>query len=237
LTQPFKLIVKDRLFYNRFEYAIGFHLDEASCLRELDHEKIDHMIERRIAWRDIAQQRFAGNINSSSFNKHQSILARRQKEITEQTAVDLHGLAEVLLTTAADFKLVVSVNNARVYTGDLALIDQVSKLPGIEQIDYSRAVVGLPKNTIQLKNPRHAFRSYFKITKITDDQKSNLINFLNNQQESVRLSPALQHWLKVSLCRTQDYFFVDHNEMSWLTMMSLVRPGLIRKTQQIIAAK
>ena len=236
LTQPFKLVIKDRLFYNRFEYAIGFHLDEASCLRDLGHEQIDEMIERRIAWREIAQQRFASNIKSSLFGQHQSIVARRQKHITEQTVGDLHGLAELLLTTVADFKLVVSVNNAYVYTNDLTLIDQITNLSGVTHQDYTRAIVGRPKDTIRLKNPRHQFRSYLKRAKLTDEQKIHLVNFLTNQS-STRTSPAFSQWLTGLFYRTEDYFFVDHNEMSWLTMLSLVRPGLIRKTQQIISAK
>jgi hypothetical protein len=212
-------------------------MDEVNCLRTLDHIEIDRTIERRIAWREISQQRVAGNIRSSLFGQPHTILSRRSKEITEKTVSDLHQLADLLLTTASDFKLVVSASNAHVYANDQVLIDQVSQLPGITKIDYSRAIVGRPKNTIQLKKPRHSLRSYFKITKITDDQKRNLINFLNNQQESIRLSPALKYWATIPLVRTQDYFFIDHDEMSLLTMLSLVRPGLIRKTQQIIPTK
>jgi len=236
LTQQFKLVVKDRLFYNRFEYAIGFYIDEASCLRDLGHEQIDDMIKRRIAWREIAQQRIVGNINSGLFGQ-QTIISRRNKDITEQTISDLHRLANLLLTTSADFKLVVSVNTAHVYANDLTLIEQINSLPGVSNQDYTRAVVCRPKDTIQLKYPRHQHRSYFKITKITDDQKKNLLNFLNNYSETIRLSPALQHWVKTPMVRTQDYFFIDYNEPSWLTMLSLVRPGLIRKTMQIIPAK
>jgi hypothetical protein len=77
----------------------------------------------------------------------------------------------------------------------------------------------------------------FKIAKITSQQKDMLINFLNNQQSSIRIGPALATWITSAFYRTQDYFFVDHDEMSWLTMLSLVHPGLIRKTQQIIQAK
>lgn len=237
LTQQFKFIVKDRLFYNRFEYAIGFHLDEASCLRELDHKHINKMIERRIAWREISQQKIAGKVTSSLFGHPYNILSRRHKDITEQTISDLHRLADLLLTTNSDFKLVVSINNAHVYSNDLTLIDQISNLSGVTKKEYSRAVIGRPKNTIRLKNPCHAFRSYFKMTKITDEQKNNLKNFLNNQQESIRLSPALAHWASITFNRTQDYFFIDHNEMSWLTMLGLVHPGLIRKTMQIIPDK
>jgi len=237
LTQPFNLVVKDRLFYNRFEYAIGFHLDEVSCLRELDHAYIDDMIQRRIAWREIAQQRVAGTINSGLFGKQPySMISRRHREITEKTISDLHNLADVLLTAPTDFKLVVSVNHAHVYTNDLTLIDQLGELSGVTQKDYSRAVICRPKDTIRLKDPRHQFRSYIKRTKLTDEQKNHLKNFLANQS-TVRISPALATWINGVFHRTEDYFFIDHADMSWLTMLSLVRPGLIRKTMQIIPAK
>ena len=232
--QQFKLVIKDRLFYNRYEYAVGFHLDEVSCLRELNHARIDRMIERRIAWRDIAQQRTSGSIKSTLVGH--TILTRRYKEITDTTVSNLHQLTEQLLTTSADFKLVVSVNTAHVYTNDLTLINQVSDLPGLTQKEYNRAVVGRPPNTIQLKNSTHKFRSYFKMIKLTDDQKNHLINFLANQP-AARISPALVSWLNSPLRRTQDYFFIDHDTMSWLTMLSLVSPGLVRKTMQIIPAK
>ena len=102
--------------------------------------------------------------------------------------------------------------------------------------EYTRAVVGRPKNTIRLKDPRHQWRSYFKIGKLTAEQKTQLVNFLANQH-TVRLSPALTQWVDLKFTRTQDYFFIDYNEPVWLTMLSLVSPGLIRKTLQIIPAK
>jgi len=237
LTKPiqrFKSVIKDRLFYNRFEYAIGFTLDEASCLRDLSHEEIDRTIRRRREWREIALQRWhrAGTI----LGRQHNILGRRQKEITNETVDNLHAIAEILLTAFVDFKLVVSGNQAHVYTNELVFIDQLDQLPFLTQKYYSQAVVNRPRDTIPLKNPQHQYRSYFKITKLTDNQKTHLTGFLLNQH-SIRLSPALDEWLVGPFNRTQDYFFVDHNEKSWLTMLGLVRPGLIRKTQQIIQAK
>jgi hypothetical protein len=70
-TRPFKTVAKDRLFYDQFEYCIGFHLDEVSALRELDHVRIDDLIQRRKAWREVAQQRW---INGKQ--KHGTIMTR-----------------------------------------------------------------------------------------------------------------------------------------------------------------
>lgn len=233
LNQKFKPVVKDSLFYNRFEYSISFTLDEASALRDLSHTEIDRTMERRQEWREVSQQRW--NKTNNMFGKH-NILARRRKEITTETVENLHLIAEMLLTTMAEFKLVVSVNQGHVYTNELSLIEQLNQLKFLTKKYYSQALITRPKNTICLKNPKHKFRSYFKITKLTETQKTHLTGFLLNQP-TVRLSPALDEWIVGPFNRTQDYFFIDHDEMSWLTMLGLVRPGLIRKTQQIIQAK
>ena len=210
-------------------------IDEASCLRDLSHEEIDLTIERRREWREIALQRW-NKTGSILGQKHHNILGRRRKEITNETVENLHTLAEILLTTTSDFKLVVSVNQGHVYTNDLSFIKQLRQLNFLTRKYYSRAEINRPKNTIQLKNPKHQFRSYFKIIKLTADQRNHLTGFLLNQH-TARLSPALTEWISGPFTRTQDYFFVDHNEMSWLTMLALVHPGIIRKTQQIIQAK
>jgi hypothetical protein len=226
----FKPVVKDLLFYSQFEYCIRFHLQEVNCLRTLDHEQIDRMIERRIAWRRVDQ-----TLTHSKFNAPVTILSNQLNKITETTVENLHTLAEALLTTPAAFKLVVSAFTSYVYTNDLTLINTVSKLPGVANIEYSQAVVNRPKNTIQLQNPKYQWRSYFKIGKLTAEQKTQLVNFLANQPD-IRISPALKKWINLKFTRTQDYFFIDYNEPAWLTMLSLVTPGLIRKTLQIIPA-
>jgi hypothetical protein len=192
------------------------------------------MIERRRAWKEVAQQRWRKSGSNNSFG---SILSRRHKDITDQTVIDLHNLADLLLDTPHEFKLIVSANQAHVYTNHVDLIDQLSDLDILCQKEYSRAVITRPRDTIQLKNPRYQYRSYFRSAKLTDQQKDHLVNFLINQQSHARISPALSGWTVAPFHRTQEYFFVDHDNMTWLTMLALVRPGLIRKTMQIISAK
>jgi hypothetical protein len=234
LTTPqFKTVKKDRLYYDRFEYCLGFCLDEVSCLRVLDHDHIDRVIANRKQWREIAQQRWlAGR------QRHGIGLSRQyRREITEKTVEDLHGLATVLIDTDSEFKLVVSVVQGYVYTNDLSLISQLDCRPELTNKTYTRSEICRPKNTIQLKNPQHAHRSYLQTTKLTAQQKQQLIDFFHNQQDQVRLSPALKSWIAQAFNRTQDYFFIDHDSLAWLTMLSLVQPGIVRKTMHIIPAK
>ena len=224
----FKPIVKDRLFYSQFEYCVRFYLEEVSCLRTLDHTHIDSMIERRIAWRSISQTMTNRPLVTQ--------LSNQANKITETTVKNLHTLADLLLTTQANFKLVVSAFTGYVYANDLGLIDQVAKLPGVSYVEYTQAVVGRPRDTIQLRDPKYQWRSYFKVGKLTTEQKTHLKNFLANQP-GIRISPALKNWINYKFTRTQDYFFIDYNEPVWLTMLGLVLPGLIRKTLEIIPAK
>ena len=238
MTLKFKSVEKDRLFYDHFQYCISFGLAEISCLREqeLDRDRIGLMLERRKQWREVAQQRWV-TLGQKNNNSQQTILTRRWNEITDEIEQNLYDFADILRNSGTDFKLVVSTDYGWVYTNSLELISRLKLMRVLTGKKYSEAVVDRPKNTILLKNPRHRFRSYFKITKITSEQKDMLINFLNNQQSSIRISPALTAWMPTIFHRTQDYFFVDHNEMSWLTMLALVHPGIIRKTHQILPAK
>jgi hypothetical protein len=231
-TLPFKSVAKDRLFYDQFEYCIGFQLAEISALRELDHACIDDIIERRKQWREMALQRWTKGQRS-----HGTIMSRRWRDITAQTQADLHSLADVLLTISAEYKLVVSVDQGYVYTNELALINQLATMPELNHKTYTQARIIRPKNTIQLKNPQHEYRTYLRATKLSAQEKQVLIDFLQNQQSHVRISPGLKNWVRDPFTRTQDYFFVDHNGCSWLSMLSLVRPGIIRKTLQIVTAK
>ena len=231
-NHKFSPVKKDRLFYDRFEYCIGFYLEEVNALRVLDHAHIDDMIQRRKEWREIAQQRW---INGRQ--KHSIIMSRRWREITDKTVSDLHDLAELLITSPSEFKLVVSVNQAYVYTNDLILINRLDRMPILTYKTYTQAKIARPKNTISLKNPSHKYRTYFKIIKMSTEQKDHLMDFLYNQRSHVRVSPALQRWLDQPFNRTQDYFFIDHDTETWLTMLSLVQPGIVRKTMHIIPAK
>jgi hypothetical protein len=229
-TTEFRPVRKDRLYYDQFEYCLGFYLAEVNCLRELNHASIDDVIERRKQWREIARQRW---------NKHPQLrgIHRSTDEITADTVENLHSLAEMLLTAPEPFKLVTTVNHAHVYTNDIILINRLSRMPCLAHKTHTRALVVRPRNTVQLKNPVHAYRTYFKMTKLTAVQKTHLENFLLGQEGQVRLSSALKTWLWHPFNRVQDYFFVDHDSESWITMLNLVQPGIIRKTQPIVAAK
>ena len=192
-------------------------IKEANALRkELSHDSIDRILQRRQAY-------------WSTMPNHRS-----------RTIAQLHRVCDFLLTITDEYKLVFYYNHwLTIYTNSLALFDQVDALDFIASKTYSQVNVNRPRDTILLKNSKHTKRSYFREFAITSHEKDMLANFFANQQDHVKLSPGLQNWLKRAPLHNYvfDYFFIDYSDDQWMTMLNLVRPGLIRKTVKIIQDK
>lgn len=204
-------------------------MPEASALRILDHKKIDLALDRRIEWRETSRARW------KTLNPLNTTL--RWPAIVTETRENLHTICEFLNKTTASFKLVVSGNQANVYANSQTFLKQLDSIPALNSKSYKRVKIDLPKNTILIKSSQHRQRSYIRRVRLLGNEKQSIKNFFENQGEHIRISPSLKQWLATPYTWTQDYFFIDYNEESWLTMLSLVRSGLIRKTVQIITGK
>ena len=218
----FKTVEKDRLFYDQYQYSVSIPLKEANALRkELSHESIDRIIQRRRAY--------------------WATIPHRQHRVINQDDIDrLHRVCDFLLSDTDEYKLVFYYNHwLTIYTNSLALLDRVDTLDYIDIKNHSRVNVNRPRDTIILKNPKHTKRSYFREFAITNHEKDIITNFLTNQQDYIKISPGLRDWMKRGRLHNYvfDYFFIDYSDDQWLTMLSLVRPGLIRKTVKILQAK
>ena len=216
-------VEKDRLFYDKYQYCLGFTLPEANVLRGLKHELIDARLDQHIEWREVARRRWQSGLEGFGWNL-----------ITDEVRADLHLVCDTILDSNANCKLIVSTHFGWVYTNDVDLIIQLRHFRCLSNKYYTEAVINRPKNTVRLKNSQHQSRSYFYNLKLTETEKENLRVFFENQKESIRTSPALTQWFDRPYKRTQDYFFIDYTGAQWLTMMALIRPGLFRKTLDII---
>jgi hypothetical protein len=217
-------VASDRLFYDHWQYCIRFRLDEVNCLRySLEAEDIDALLTRRDIWRQRVRTRWP-----------QNNFVRTHTPITDTTRETLYAFADFLKCTTEPYKMVISVNQCWIYSNSPNLLERIDRLPFVSHSKFTQSVIVRPRNTVAVRHPRHQHRSYFRAVKLNDEEKQRILSFLQGQAD-VRISPALQDWIATPFNRTQDYFFVDYNAQSWLTMLSLVRPGLIRKTVQIVA--
>ena len=158
-------------------------------------------------------------------------------DITDQQVANLHAMCDFLVNDARPRKLMISTDVVYIYTTDATLVRDVMALPYIKDAVHRQVHIQGKPNTVRLKHPRHAWRSYFRQQLITAEQKNNLIKFLT-AQPNVRLSPSMKWFLTSShQTRVFDYFFVDHDDSSLLTMLALIMPGLVRRTLPIVTDK
>jgi len=215
---------RQKLWFDRYSWSMSFRLAESSALRTLDHNKIDRVIDVRRAW----DRRVSGQPGSWWV---------RNRSISDEDLANLHAACDVLLTIQEKIKLMLSGDQVYLYTNHREVEQSIRKIPGISNLKIREAVDSYKSTEIYLKNPKYRYRSFFRNSKITAEQFKTLENFLNAQQD-IRLGPALEHWINYhGSYRVQDYFFIDHEDVSLITMINLVAPGMIRKTLPIIAHK
>ena len=194
-------------------------LQEAGCLRKLDHASIDYIVSVRREWVGRLKDYYSAN-----------------RAITDDVVTNLHNMCDVLINTKHQHKLVVEHGQVRVYTNKTELFSEITdSVPGLRYPTYTQAVIDRPRDTICLKESAYTHRTYLRSVVVTDPQKRSISNLLRNQ-EGIRLSPGLKDWTLYTNWRTwtESYYFVDHTDAGWMTMLSLVYPGLIKNTIQII---
>jgi hypothetical protein len=145
-------------------------------------------------------------------------------------------MCDVLINTKYQHKVVIEYNQVRVYTNDSELFSEITDtVSGLSYLTYTQAVIDRPRDTICLKESAYTHRTYLRSVVVNEQQKRSISNLLK-KQEGIRLSPGLKDWTLHTNWRgwTESYYFVDHTDTGWMTMLSLVYPGLIKNTIQII---
>lgn len=224
----YKVETDDRssLYYNQYEWCITINISEASCLRYLGSAQFESAIRNAKYWAE--NDRWTD----------------RAWSITKETA--LRETRDVLLTETTPFKTVVSFNTVCIYTNRQGLANRLVNLgnDGVQLRLVRQAVLTKPAGVVQLRESKYAYRTYLRERKYTKDQKDMLANFLHSRRDTLRVSPALDEWTNSTfvgyvrnLSYSRSYYFVDHDHPNEGTMISLVMPGIVRKTMRIETTK
>ena len=217
---------RSSLYYDQYQWCITINISEASCLRYLDASKFENAIRNAKYWAE------------------KDVWTDRAWSVTKETA--LRETRDVLLSETAPFKTVVSFNTVCIYTNRRGLADRLVRLgnDGVHMRLVRQAVISKPANVVQLQESKYAYRTYLRERKYTKDQRDMLANFLHSRRDTLRPSPALSEWANGTfvgyirnLSYSRSYYFVDHDHPNEGTMLSLVLPGIVRKTMPIETTK
>jgi hypothetical protein len=219
---------RSSLYYAQYEWCITINISEAPCLRYLDSKKFEQALRNAKHWSE--QDRFGENF--------------RAWGPTKETA--LRETRDVLLTETEPFRTVVSFRTVSIYTNRLGLADRLVNLEndGVRLRLVRQAVITKPADVVQLRESKYAYRTYFKERKYTQEQRLMLANFLNARKDTLHPCGSLMSWLTgqfpgyvLNLNYSRAHYFVDHDHPNEGTMLSLVMPGIVRKTMPIETTK
>lgn len=215
-----KKLSKDKRFFDHYTYCVEFYLHQLTVVR-IGIDQVDRILQLR---KDLSQNRFFGS------------WAHKGRPITDKTKQDLVSFSE-FLDTVSDYKLTVSSDKGFFYTNKLEDADVLLKQSGVEYVLTREAVVDRPPNTIRILKAKHNFRTYFKTQSITLENKQRLEQFC--QRDDLRIGPGLSEWFTryESSKYVADNYFIDHNDTSILTMLTLASGIKIKKTVAIIRDK
>jgi hypothetical protein len=121
------------------------------------------------------------------------------------------------------------------YTNNLEDFADITSIPGGEILYINQAEVTLNPNAVTLKNPRHAFRTYFRERWLSNDDLSILRRYFDTRRDMFRLGPGFSNLVIGRRMWLMSNYFVDHDEPNADFLINMAVPGIVRKTLPIIA--
>ena len=211
------LLSRGRPFYGQYDYVLCVKMPEVSALRHKSHQAIDQQLDRRQAWRgQLGSRNFGG-----SWRGH-------EREITSEIRHHCHALLDVVESAA--HKAWFSQDWAYVYSNDIGYLRRIELLPYVWPHELRQAGVGQQRDSVLVRSSTHTYRNYFRACKPTEPESLALRHLLRQQQD-IRLSPKLQHWVAdVQEKYLLENFFIDHDGHGIELLLSLVSDRPIRKT-------
>lgn len=226
LKLPVEVRKSDRLFFDQYRYCLNFKLQELTVLRCSDHNRIDHCLNIRTEYGVNRSFNWGGSWRGSL------------REITPEVRANCHEFYDFIKSTTVQHKLTIYGDWGYCYSNDINFLKSIADIFYIQPVKYSECVVSRERGTVSVKNSKFDQRTYFKNIRLSEKEREYFTNFLNNQGKTIRLSPALDEWVKNSRYHfLNDYYFIDHTGESVLNMLSLVLPGSVRKTLKITKGK
>ena len=213
---------RDRLYYDRYKYVVSFDLQDAYVLKLSGHQAIDD-------WLDHAEQMRINSVFRWS--------GYTRRSVTEESRRHCHHMFDFLQSYSSEYKSYISMHWVYLYTNDLDFVTGAVQQPGARFFSLKQAHIDRPRNSVKLKKSDYSLRTYFGVTYIDENTVQTLRSFIENN--SVKPSPTLQSWLLgySMLFPWARQFFIDYNEESIITLLSLSVPVKLYRTVDIIVDK
>ena len=213
---------RSTLYFGQYEYVVSLKINDAWLLRNPSRTMVLERIHKR-------------NLYHSSFGRPTT---------PESTKEIIMHAVDVLETLHSTFiHRTYGHNIFHVYTNDLQDVEILQRNYPMESTTKQAAVV-YPSDVVMLSSdPKYPYRTYFKEKNLPIAKKQALWAWIDNQSPDLVASPTTEKWFTAQSrpkpynwtnsewCR--GHYFVEHTDLSHITMLAMVCPGLTRKTVQV----
>lgn len=195
--------------------------------QQLDHSRIDRIVSLHENLKYYARKvNFGGS------------WANQTDKVSQRHIDNLHKLCDFLIANDSEIKTQFARNKCFIYTNNLDLSEQLDQLNVCDEIRVSEISLARPRNTVTSRYPGYCLRLYFKPITITELERERIIQFINNNNGSLRMNIGMQRFYSGTqsrrYLRLRDYFFIDLKDQRLASILELTCPGVIRKTVDII---
>ena len=232
-------VIKTQLYYDRYEYCVHW---SQTGIRNIGHDLDRARLHQ--TFRDWDHQ---PEWQSNWYNRNRDLKKPQVRQDLETVQSYLAQQREQGL----DFKLVFGWNCVYIYTNDVTVSDVFQHIKNGVRLQITQVQVQGSPDIISLVKPRHSFRTYFRRREFSEQERDVLLRWVNNQQDQVHMSPALRQWLEpthqgkkvfgLALQWTgprsrwsSTHFYIEHDDSVYLTMLQMIKPGIIRRTLPVV---
>lgn len=222
-----------KLFYKKYRYCVDFEMEGVVSLRNILQVSSREMVEDHVntgieyyTRSQISPVSYWGRPNANGSREVYQFLNSNGPDQLKLFAQELYDLKDQI-----HFK-VNYYNNAFIYSNQLATIEQLLKDKNADIFGLRESVVSRPADTFVCRHTRHTYRSYLNESRISFDTKSNIAQFLQNQNSAeVRLSKSLIEFFRLPNSRfVERHYFFECSDERIINMFNIVAPGIIRET-------
>ena len=206
---------RSTLYFGQYEYVVTLPCKEAWIMRDLNRL----VIEQKLVHRENYARDHEKNVNMPAVRE------------TVMCIVDtLEQLKSKFMHRSFGWQAL------HVYTNDLNDVNTLMTAFN-NKVTVKQAAVVYPSGVIMLATePKYPFRTYFRAKILPVVKKQALWTWISCQTPDLVAGPATKIWfetdppMRSEWCR--GHYYVEHTDLSHITMLAMVCPGLTRKTVQ-----
>lgn len=219
-----KIKTSDKLFYNQYHYCFKLFFPHCGALSGLlDHDRVDEILDlRESLWTKSRNINFGGSWRSAKVHK-----------VTEQIRNVLHRACSYFASFGTEIKLTVLQDWIYLYSNQYSMRDELLDI-GFSIDSITTVKLNRPSNTVKSNHKEGVLRLYFKQVEITDQEKELIFKFLNNNANELSPSLGVQYFGTRNDHHLRNYYFIDINNETLLSVVELMIPNLIRKIMPIV---